>query len=191
MKSLIQGLAVASAAMGLLVGVGTSHLAEAVTQSELARSGGGTHSGRVLEVALPESATVRLTSGRSVTGKLTRFSASDLTLSVSGQSRTLPHAQIRQVEMRGTVWIPNPDGNIEAYRIRGLSQSLENVPVSALVWNDSSNLASLNLQGVLTQGEFNSLTSNPSLIYALSRVSFESSSSNTMNVTVRSLARSR
>ena len=184
-KSLIQGLAVASAAMGLLVGVGTSHLAEAVTQSELARS----HSGRVLEVALPESATVRLTSGGSVTGKLTRFSASDLTLSVSGQSRTLPHAQIRQMEMGDTVWIRNPDGNREARRIRGVSQSLENVPVSALVWNDSSNLASLNLQGVLTQGEFNRLTSNPSLIYALSRVSFESSSSNTMNVTVKSLAR--
>ncbi len=189
MKSLIQGLAVASAAMGLLVGVGTSHLAEAVTQSELARSGGGTHSGRVLEVALPESATVRLTSGRSVSGKLTRFSASDLTLSIRGQSQTLPHAQIRQVEMRGSVWIPNPDGNREARPIRGSSRSWENVPVSALVWNDSSNLASLNLQGVLTQRQFNSLTSNPALIYALSRVSFESSNSNTMNVTVTSLAR--
>jgi hypothetical protein len=191
MKSLIQGLAVASAAMGLLVGVSTSHLAEAVTQSELAQSGRSTQSGRVLEVALPEFATVRLTSGGSVTGKLTSFSAGDLTLSASGQSRTLPHAQVRQVEMGGTVWVPNPDGNMEAYRIRGLSQSLENVPVSALAWNDSSSLANLNLQGVLTQGEFNRLTRNPSLIHALIRVNFESSNSNTMNITVRSLARSR
>ena len=138
-KSLIQGLAVASTVMVLVAGVGTINLAEAVTQSELAQSAGSTQSDRMLQVALPEFATVRLTQGGSYTGELTGFSSDNLTLSVSGQSMTLAHSQIREVAFTGNVWIP---GEPNPYRIRGISLSLEDVPVSALAWNGSSSLAS-------------------------------------------------
>lgn len=188
MKSLVQGLAVASTVMVSLTGVGPTNLVEAVTPLDLAQSGGGTPSGRTLQVALPESATVRLTQGGSYTGELTGFSSDNLTLSASGQSRTIAHSQIREVEFTGNVWIP---GEPNPYRIRGIPQLLEDVPVSALGWNGSSSLASLNLQGVLTQGEFMRLTRDASLIYALKRMNFEPSNSDTMNVTVRSLARSQ
>lgn len=187
-KLLFWGLVMVSTAIVLLAGVGTNSFVKAVTQVEIAQSSGNTQSGRVLQVALPEFATVRLTQGGSYTGKLTGFSANNLTLSASGQSMTLAHSQVRQVEFGGTVWIPNPDGDVEAYRIRGLSQSIERVPMNALTWDSSSNLANLNLQGVLTQGEFNRLTRNPSLIYALIRVNFEPSNATTMDVTVKSLA---
>lgn len=190
-KSLVQGLAVASAVMVILTGAGTTHLVEAVTPSDLAQSGGNTQSSRILQVALPEFATVRLREGGSYTGELTGFSANNLTLSASGQSMRLAHSQIRQVEFGGTVWVPTPNGDIQPYRIRGLSQALENVPVNALNWDGSSSLANLNLQGVLTQGEFNRLTRNSDLIYALIRVNFEPSNSSTMDVRVKSLARSQ
>jgi hypothetical protein len=95
------------------------------------------------------------------------------------------------VELRGTVWIPNPDGTTAPLPlpIRGLSQDLENVPIRALAWNGSPSLARLNLQGVLSQGEFNRLTGNPELIYALTRMQFEPSNSTTMDVKVKSSLR--
>jgi len=190
-KTLVQGLAGASAVMVLLTGAGINNLVEAVTQSDLARRGGSTQSGRILQVALPESATVRLTQGGSYSGNLTGFSSDNLTLSAGRQSITLAHSQIRQVEFSGTVWIPTPGGDVQLYRIRGLSQALENVPANALIWDGSSSLANLNLQGVLTQGEFSRLTRDSDLVYALIRVNFEPSNSNTMDVTVKSLALSQ
>lgn len=190
MNLLIRGVLVAATAAVVLTGVSAKELVKAVSPFQTAQRG-NPQSSRVLQVALPELATVRMNQGGSYTGELTRFSANSLTLSASGQSLTLSHGQIRQVEFGGTVWIPNPNGDIEAYRIRGLSQSLVDVPVNALVWDGSSSLANLNLQGVLTQGEFNNLTRNPSLIYALVGVNFETSSSTMMNVTVKALARSQ
>lgn len=140
-----------------------------------------------LEIALPESATIRLIEGGSYTGKLTSFSSANIILSASGQSRTIPRSHISQIELRGTVWIPNPDGNIEAYAIRGISQPLENVPVDALTWDGVSSLAILNLQGVMTQGEFNRLNRNPELVYALVRMQFDSSDLDKMNVRIKAL----
>lgn len=132
---------------------------------------------RMLEVALPESATVRLTAGGSYTGELTAFDAENLTLSANGFSQTVPVAEILQVEFQGNVWIHNPDGQIRSRRIRGISVTLEGVPTNALELTDSSNLAMLDLEAVLSDGEFDQLSSNPNLIHALKQLQFSDSES--------------
>lgn len=144
---------------------------------------------KTIQVALPESAKVTTAAGDSYTGKLTSLSPDNLVLSASGQSLTIPRSQISIIELHGAVWIPNPSGDIEPYIIRGLSIPIDNVPTTALTWNGSSYLATLNLQEVLTDGEFAKLTENHELVYALIRMVPNASDLDSMNLRIRSLGR--
>lgn len=87
------------------------------------------------------------------------------------------------------VWIPTSDGALRLRRIRGISQSVPGLPTTALDWDGSSNLADLDLREGMTQGQFNKLTRNPDLVYALTRVQFEGTDRTTMTVRVKSLSR--
>jgi len=142
---------------------------------------------RVLPVAVGDNATVRLTRGGSRSGQLTALTPTSLTLANAGQSQTLGISEVQRLELRGQVAIANPDGRVTPIRIRGVSQLIPNVPVTALTWSGRPSLASLNLQGVLSQAEFNHLTADPSLVYALTQMEFESVNRTTMNVRVKAL----
>ncbi len=142
---------------------------------------------RVLPVAVGDNATVRLTRGGSRSGQLTALTPTTLTLFSAGQSQTLGIAEVQRLELRGQVAIANPEGRVTLIRIRGVSQRIPDVPVTALTWSGRPSLASLNLQGVLSQAEFNRLTADPSLVYALTQMEFEAANRTTMDVRVKAL----
>jgi len=142
---------------------------------------------RILEVVLPESATVRLTSGESYTGELTAFDSSNLTLSSGSFSQPVPLAQVREVEFQGNVWIISPDGRQTTRPIRGLAVPLEDVPVDALALSGSLNSASLDLTDVLDDEEFARLARDTSKIHAVVEITFTSPEQ--MDVTVKAVRR--
>jgi hypothetical protein len=128
-----------------------------------------------LEVLVPELATIRLVGGGSRSGNLTDFNATDLTLSAEGFSETLALVEVAQVNFRGNVWIINPDGERRPQRIRGISVTLEGVPVDALVFRGSGGQGMLDLDGVLNDREFDRLSNNPERIHAIKQLVLESS----------------
>ncbi|GAB4377391.1 MAG: hypothetical protein Kow00121_26700 [Elainellaceae cyanobacterium] len=140
---------------------------------------------RVLEVALPESATVRLTAGGSYTGELTAFNSTHLTLSANSYSETVPLAQVQQVEFQGDVWIRNADGVIRLGPVRGYPVTFNRVPVAALELADSSSIGRLNLNNVLNDEEFARLSRDTDRIHAVTKILFESS--DVMEVTVKAV----
>ncbi len=143
---------------------------------------------RVLKIAVPESATVRLASGRSYTGQLSAFNAEHLTVSANGHAKTVPLSQLQQVEFQGSVWFSNTDGSRRrSRRIRGLGQTLEAVPVSALGLGNPPNSATLNLATVLKPQEFAQLTQKSDQIHAIQKIRFESA--NTMTVKIVAVKR--
>lgn len=184
MKSLTRKLIIAAAIVFPLAGVGIVPLARAIPLS-LAQTSSKSQSNRVLPVALPNSATVWLAQGGSRTGELTGFNASTLTL--DGTANQIPLTQVTSVEFGNEVWIPTPEGELRLRRIRGISQSVPGLPTAALDWSGPPNLADLDLQAGMTQGEFNKLTENPDLAYALTRIQFEGSDRATMTVRVKAL----
>ncbi len=174
MKGISRVFALACVTIIFLAGSGETVTVTPPGQVRLAQNSGSSNQ-RVLEVALPESVIVRLTAGGSYTGELTAFNSTHLTVSASGFSQTVSLGQIRQVDFQGNVWIPNPDGQRRSRRIRGIALTLEGVPVNALEIENSSNLALLNLEEVLSDEEFAQLSSNPDRIHAVKQLRFESS----------------
>ncbi|WP_157620787.1 hypothetical protein [Synechococcus sp. PCC 7335] len=142
-----------------------------------------------LQVVLPESAKVTMSTGGSYTGNLASISSESLVLAAGGQSIDIPRSQVSRVDLYGTAWIRNLDGDREAYTIRGLSIPLEDVPTTALTWNGTSSLATLDLQGVLTASELARLTRNSELVYALVRIVSKPSDPENMHIRVKSLRR--
>ena len=179
-------LTIAAAVVISLVGVGIMPLARAIPSS-LVQVGDKSQLNRVLSVALPDSATVWLAQGGSRNGELTEFNTNSLTLVTGGNQETFDLTEVTSVEFGSAVWIPTPDGELRLRRIRGISQSVEGLPTAALDWDGPPNLADLDLQEGMTQGEFNKLTRDPDLVFALTRVQFEGTDRTTMNVRVKSL----
>ena len=164
-----------------LAGLGENVTATTTGQLELVQNSGISNQ-KILEVVLPVSAIVRLTSGGSYTGELTAFNSTNLTLSASGFSQIVPLAQIRQVDFQGDVWIPNEAGTRRRGRIRGLTQTLVGVPLTALELGDPSNIGTLNLETVLSQEEYERLSSNPERIHVIKELLFETPGETTVKV---------
>ena len=60
--------------------------------------------GTVLEVAVPDKATVTRKQGASLTGQLTAFNQTSLTLSAGGYSEKVPLTQVQAIAFEGDVW---------------------------------------------------------------------------------------
>ncbi|MEB3212739.1 MAG: hypothetical protein VKL39_15370 [Leptolyngbyaceae bacterium] len=142
---------------------------------------------RILEVALQESATARLTSGESYTGGLTAFDSSNLTLSSGNFSQPVPLAQLREVEFFGDVWILTPEGWQRSPVIRGLAIPLEGVSVDAFELSSPGKSANLDLTDVLDDEEFARLLRDPNKIHTVTEITFTASEQ--MDVTVKSVLR--
>jgi small nuclear ribonucleoprotein (snRNP)-like protein len=139
----------------------------------------GNRDEKVLEVALPESATVTLVAGESYTGELTAFDSTELTISVDSFSETFSLAQISNVEFQGEVWFTNSEGRRRRASIRGIVIPIEDVPVSALELSPSPDLATLDLENVLSDSEFIRLADEPR---ALKKIQLDSSEIMTVKI---------
>lgn len=185
MKGISRAFALVCVTIIFLTGLGRDVTATARGLLEVAQKSGSS-SQRVLEVALPKSATVRLTAGGSYTGRLTTFNSTNLTLSADGFSQTIPLAQIGQIEFQGDVWIQNEEGTrrFRRRRIRGLTQTLVGVPRTALVLGSLSSMGTLNLEHVLSQAEYERLSSNPERIHVIKELLFDTPGEMTVKVVV-------
>ena len=128
-----------------------------------------------ITVALPEPATVELLNGVAHTGKLLTFGLTDLTVEAGGVAQKLSMTEVRKVVFSEDIWIENLDGNRQQTRIRGLTQNIEGIPITALVIKPSNQTGILNLTDVLSNKEYAKLTSNPDRTYVLKALLFNGS----------------
>jgi hypothetical protein len=180
MKGFLILLSLACALLIFLSGIGETTLVISSKSLGVAQASGTGR--RVLEVVLPETAIVTLAQGSSYTGLLTGFNATELTLSAGNASRTVLLDEISAVEFQGDVWIPNEDGEVRRGRIRGLTQTLTGVPITALEIGSSTRLGNLALGAVLTQEEYERLSSDADRIHVLKELIFEGSDDMTIKI---------
>lgn len=130
---------------------------------------------QLITVTLPEPVTVELLDGVSHTGELSAFGLHHLTIEASGVAQILSIDEVAKVVFSEDVWIENPDGTRQQTRIRGLTQTLENISPAALVIQPSNQTGILNLTDVLSSKEYSKLTGNFDRVYVLKALLFDGS----------------
>ncbi len=103
---------------------------------------------RLLEVAIRESAIIKLKRGSSYSGKLTAFNSQNLTIELAGASETIPFSQIEEVEFQGSIFF---EGKKTRPPIRGI-KILPDLPVTALDLANPPIMASLSLKTMSNEG---------------------------------------
>jgi hypothetical protein len=124
-------------------------------------------------VSLPATATVRLEHGASMSGRLTKFTSSAVTLAVGRQTQSVALAKVSTIEFvqPNDLWITLPNRLRQQVRpIRGLSQLIDAVPSSSLQVDGTREWAIVDLTPVLTEAEFAKLNRNPDVVYLLVRL---------------------
>jgi hypothetical protein len=128
--------------------------------------------GTVLEVAVPDKATVTRKQGASLTGQLTAFNQTSLTLSAEGYSEKVPLTQVKAIAFQGgDIWI---EGQRLPARIRGFIKTWSGISVSVLNLQNPPRLANLNLNGIENPEELKKLLSNNNKVRVISKISFDS-----------------
>ena len=133
---------------------------------------------RLLEVAIRESAIIRLKRGISYTGKLTAFNSRNLTIELAGTSETIPLSQIEEVEFQGSIWFR---GKKTRPPIRGI-KILPDLPVTALNLANPPILASLSLKTMSSEG-FARFSSNANCPCTISKIILQSTEKMTVKLT--------
>lgn len=141
-----------------------------------------TNKEQLLEVAVPPSAIIRLKQEGSYTGELIAFNSTNLVITANGFSETVPLSQIKQVEFQGEIWIDSPTGSRKRLPIRGLSIPFEAVPVTAFNLGNPPNTAILDLETVLSEPEFERISSQTKRIHVVKKILFESSETMTIKI---------
>ena len=149
---------------------------------QIAQRSGTANKEQLLEVAVPSSAIVRLKQGGSYTGELIAFNSGNLQLAANGSSETVPLSQIKQVEFQDDVWIVTPAGTRKPVPIRGITIPIEAVPITAFNLENPPHTALLKLETVLSQSEFERLSSKADRIHVLKKIQFESSEKMTIMI---------
>jgi len=124
-------------------------------------------------VAVPATATVRLKTGGSLSGRLVRFSASTLSLAAGQQSQTVAMAKVASIEFAqpNDLWVTLPNGLRQQLRpVRGLSLPIDGLPGSALQLNAATSMAVVDLTPALTEAQFAKLSRNPDVVFVLIRL---------------------
>ncbi|WP_036401601.1 hypothetical protein [Microcystis aeruginosa] len=128
--------------------------------------------GTVLEVAVPDKATVTRKQGASLTGIQPSFNQTSLTLSAEGYSEKVPLTQVQAIAFQGgDIWV---EGQRLPARIRGFIKTWSGVPVSVLNLQNPPRSANLNLNGIENPEELKKLLSNNNKVRVLSKISFDS-----------------
>jgi hypothetical protein len=135
----------------LLIAVGGNNAGMAIyTNSSSVKKSSVASQKTDLEVAVPETATISRNDGKSsLTGSLSNFSDKDVTISANGYSEAVPLPQIKSIEFNGDVWIK---GQALPARIRGITKTLEGLPVGSFKLDSSQKSAVISLKTMTSRG---------------------------------------
>ncbi|MEB3189671.1 MAG: hypothetical protein VKL42_04930 [Snowella sp.] len=104
----------------------------------------------VLEVVVPDTATVVRKQGNPLTGRLMAFGETKLTVEAGGYSETVRLNQVRSVNFKGDVWI---EGQSLPSRVRGdFPKIIEALPIKAFKLNEPPKTAKIALETMSDQG---------------------------------------
>jgi hypothetical protein len=166
-KTILQGSVLAL----LLLGV--------ASEGHWAGGQGSARSGRqVLEVAVPDKATVTRKQGASLTGQLTAFNQTSLTLSAEGYSEKVPLTQVKAIAFEGDVWIT---GKPLPTKFRG-SKILPDFPLQALKLGNPPRQATIALATMSPQGRERLLEDTQNKPHGVKKILLNSSAKMTIYI---------
>lgn len=166
-KTILQGSVLAL----LLLGV--------ASEGHWAGGQGSARSGRqVLEVAVPDKATVTRKQGASLTGQLTAFNQTSLTLSAEGYSEKVPLTQVKAIAFEGDVWIT---GKPLPIKFRG-SKILPDLPIPALKLGNPPRQATIALATMSPQGRERLLEDTQNKPHGVKKILLNSSAKMTIYI---------
>lgn len=125
----------------------------------------------VLEVAVPDTATVVRKQGTPLTGRLTAFGVTKLTVAAGGETETIPLNQVKSVGFEGDVWI---EGRSLPSKIRGYVKTWSGVPIKAFRLQKSAQSAQVDLNKVITVNDVQKMINNKEKVQVLSKIRFYS-----------------
>ena len=125
----------------------------------------------VLEVAVPDTATVVRKQGTPLTGRLTAFGVTKLTVAAGGETETIPLNQVKSVGFEGDVWI---EGQSLPSKIRGYIKTWPGVPIKAFRLQKSAQSVQIDLNKVIPVNDVQKMINNKEKVQVLSKISFNS-----------------
>ena len=125
----------------------------------------------VLEVVIPNTATVVRKQGNPLTGRLTAFGVTKLTLAAGGKTETVPLNQVKSVSFEGDVWI---EGQSLPSKIRGYIKTWPDVPINVFRLQKSAQSARVDLNKVIAVNDVQKMINNKDKVQVLSKISFDS-----------------
>lgn len=134
--------------------------------------------GTVLEVAVPDKATVTRKQGASLTGQLTAFNQTSLTLSAGGYSEKVPLTQVKAIAFEGDVW---STGKPLPIKFRG-SKILPDLPIPALKLGNSPRKATITLATMSPQGRERLLEDTQNKPHGVKKILLNSSAKMTIHI---------
>lgn len=130
---------------------------------------------KVLEVVVPDTATVVRNQGASLTGQLTAFNEKTLTLTAAGYAEAIPLSQVKSIDFEGDIWI---EGKPLSSKIRGYTQTCQGIPIKAFILHKSTakqkSTAKINLNKVSKPKDCRNLGDLKNKTPVLAKISFDS-----------------
>lgn len=136
--------------------------------------------GTVLEVAVPDKATVTRKQGASLTGQLTAFNQTSLTLSAEGYSEKVPLTQVKAIAFEGDVWIPGKHLPIEFRAIK--IKILPDLPIQALKLGNPPRQGTIALATMSPQGRERLLEDTQNKPHGVKKILLNSSAKMTIHI---------
>jgi hypothetical protein len=135
--------------------------------------------GTVLEVAVPDKATVTRKQGASLTGQLTAFNQTSLTLSAEGYSEKVPLTQVKAIAFQGgDIW---STGKPLPIKFRG-SKILPDLPIPALKLGNPPRQATIALATMSPQGRERLLEDTQNKPHGVKKILLNSSAKMTIYI---------
>lgn len=125
----------------------------------------------VLEVVVPDTATVVRKQRNPLTGRLTAFGVTKLTVEAGGETETIPLNQVKSVSFEGDIWIK---GRSLPSRIRGYIKTWSGVSIKAFRLQKSARSAQVDLNQVIPVNDVQKMINNKEKVQVLSKISFDS-----------------
>jgi hypothetical protein len=125
----------------------------------------------VLEVVVPDTATVVRKQGTPLTGRLMAFGVTKLTVEAGGEAETVPLNQVKSVSFEGDVWI---EGQSLPSKIRGYIKTWPGVPIKAFRLQKSAQSVQIDLNKVIPVNDVQKMINNKEKVQVLSKISFNS-----------------
>jgi hypothetical protein len=136
--------------------------------------------GTVLEVAVPDKATVTRKQGASLTGQLTAFNQTSLTLSAGGYSEKVPLTQVKAIAFEGDVW---STGKPLPIRFRAINiKILPDLPIQALKLGNPPRQATIALATMSPQGRERLLEDTQNKPHGVEKILLNSSAKMTIRI---------